>query len=220
MVPADGDWPPAATGLAVHDTLTARLDPGRACASLAAALRAEGVPVVADAPDRGAVVWATGPAGLAELSQALGQEVGRGIKGQALVLALDLGERPQLYAGGLHIVPHDTGTVAVGSTTERDFDASCATDERLDAIHAAAVASCPLLAGAPVLRRWAGVRPRARSRAPMLGPWPGRPGHFVANGGFKIGFGVAVEAGRVMADLVLEGRDAVPPPLRPEASLR
>ena len=35
--------------------------------------------------------------------------------------------------------------------------------------------------------RWAGLRPRARSRAPMLGAWPGRPGHFIANGGFKIG---------------------------------
>ena len=44
----------------------------------------------------------------------------------------------------------------------------------------------------------------------MLGAWPGRPGHFLANGGFKIGFGMAPRVGEVMADLVLEGRDRIP----------
>ena len=47
--------------------------------------------------------------------------------------------------------------------------------------------------------------------ASLLGPWPGRPGHFIANGGFKIGFGVVPLVARVMADLVLEGRDRIPP---------
>jgi glycine/D-amino acid oxidase-like deaminating enzyme len=32
----------------------------------------------------------------------------------------------------------------------------------------------------------------------------------VANGGFKIGFGMAPKVAQVMADLVLEGRDRVP----------
>ena len=36
-------------------------------------------------------------------------------------------------------------------------------------------------------------------------------GHFIANGGFKIGFGVAPLVAQVMADLVLEGRDRIPP---------
>jgi len=65
----------------------------------------------------------------------------------------------------------------------------------------------PGLAGAEVVSRWAGVRPRARTRAPVLGGWPGRDGHFVANGGFKIGFGMAPKVAEVMADLVLDGRD-------------
>ncbi|MEO5615955.1 MAG: FAD-dependent oxidoreductase, partial [Cypionkella sp.] len=33
---------------------------------------------------------------------------------------------------------------------------------------------------------------------------------FVANGGFKIGFGMAPKVAEVMVDLVLEGRDAIP----------
>ena len=85
------------------------------------------------------------------------------------------------------------------------------TDHRLDALHRRAVALLPQLAAAPVLARWAGVRPRAATRAPLLGPWPGRPRHFIANGGFKIGFGVAPRVAQVMSDLVLDGHDHIPP---------
>ena len=76
-----------------------------------------------------------------------------------------------------------------------------------------------LLHGAEVIERWAGLRPRARSRAPMLGAHPLFPGQFIANGGFKIGFGMAPKISQVMADLVLEGIDTVPPDFRPDASL-
>jgi glycine/D-amino acid oxidase-like deaminating enzyme len=50
----------------------------------------------------------------------------------------------------------------------------------------------------------------------MLGPWPGRPGHFVANGGFKIGFGVAPKVAETLAELILEGRDEIPAGFRVE----
>jgi len=49
---------------------------------------------------------------------------------------------------------------------------------------------------------------------------PLRPGQFVANGGFKIGFGVAPLAGEAMADLVLEGDGRrIPDSFDPAASL-
>jgi len=44
----------------------------------------------------------------------------------------------------------------------------------------------------------------------MLGNHPQRTGDFVANGGFKIGFGMAPKIADVMADLMLEGRDTIP----------
>ncbi len=53
----------------------------------------------------------------------------------------------------------------------------------------------------------------------MLGAWPGRDGHFIANGGFKIGFGMAPKVGQVMADLVLDGEDRIPDAFRVEANL-
>ncbi len=217
--PAPGWAPDSPTGLWVHDTLSARLAPQMAGASLVAALAARGVRVEADGQPQGAQIWATGVAGLTELSGRLGREVGNGVKGQAALLQYDAPALPQLYAEALHVVPHVDGTVAIGSTSERFFDAPDSTDSQLDDLLAKARRIVPALRDAPVIRRWAGLRPRARSRAPMLGPWPDRPGHHIANGGFKIGFGMAPKVAQVMADLVLEGVDAIPPGFRVEASL-
>lgn len=210
----------AASGTLSLDTLSARLSPRQAGAALAAAIRARGAEIVTGAAvAQGAVIWATGAAGLANLSAALGRPVGTGIKGQSAAFACDARGRPQIFADGLHIVPHGDGTVAVGSTTERDFADGSSTDSQLETLVERARAICPALASARVVDRWAGVRPRARTRAPMLGPWPGRPGHFVANGGFKIGFGMAPRVAEVMADLVLDGRDAIPEGFRVEDNL-
>ena len=148
----------------------------------------------------------------------MGRKIGDGVKGQALVLGHAAPQAPQVFAEGLHIVPHADGTVAVGSTSERDFDDATATDAQCDALLDRAVAAMPALQGAAVVERWAGVRPRARSRAPLLGAWPGMPGHYVANGGFKIGFGMAPKVAEAMADLVLEGRDTVPDGFRLDAA--
>ena len=223
VIPTAGlsGWAPdTPTGLMTHDTLSARMHPRRAAAVLAAAVLALGGEIVlGEGEAKGAVLWATGHQGLADLSQALGRPVGNGVKGQSLSLAHDAGDLPQLFIDGLHLVPHDDGTVAIGSTSERSFDAPDTTDAQCDALLARAIAAVPALAAAPVVERWAGVRPRAATRAPMLGPWPGRPGHFIANGGFKIGFGIAPKVGAVMADLMLAGRDSIPDGFRVEASL-
>jgi glycine/D-amino acid oxidase-like deaminating enzyme len=223
VIPATGAaWEPLSpTGLLLHDTLSARLHPRMAAQALVVALQSIGAEVViGDAEDRGLVLHATGVRGLAELSAALGAHVGGGIKGQALALrhAAPLGA-PQIYAEGLHIVPHEDGTVAIGSTSERDALHPTGTDHQLDALHAKAVAALPCLIGAPVAERWAGLRPRAKSLAPMLGAWPGRPGHFVANGGFKIGFGMAPKVAETMARLLLNNVDEIPPGFRVEDSL-
>ncbi|RXV63320.1 FAD-dependent oxidoreductase [Roseovarius sp. A46] len=218
--PAGGEWcPESPTGHVIRDTLSARLHPRHACEALVAALRARGTEVVREGPQEGRVLWATGVAGLEELSHAAGRAAGNGVKGQAALLALDAREAPQLFADGVHVVPHADGTTAIGSTSERDYDDPAATDAQLDDVIARACAAIPALAGAPVIERWAGLRPRARSRAPMLGAHPLRHGEFIANGGFKIGFGMAPKVAEVMAELMLDGVDRIPAGFRPEASL-
>ncbi len=212
----------SASGLVVFDTLGARLSPRAALAALEAALAALGTrvePGEAPPPGADAVVWATGAAGLADLSAALEAPAGVPVKGQAALLAADWRDAPQLYAPGLHVVPHADGLVAVGSTSEREFAKADATDDQLDAVIARARALCPALARARVVERWAGLRPRARSRRPMLGAWPERPGHFVLNGGFKTGFGMAPKLADVIVRLLLDADDRRPEGFGVEASL-
>lgn len=220
VVPAaDHEWAPVSpTGYLIRDTLSARIQPRRACAALAGAIRARGCEIAAGGRAEGRVVWATGLSGLEELNAAHDREVGNGVKGQAALLHFSAPDLPQLFTGAGLVVPYQDGTVSVGATSERDYDVPIATDAQLDAVIEHAMEAVPVLHGARVVERWAGVRPRARSRAPMLGAHPLRAGEFIANGGFKIGYGMAPKVGRVMADLVLDGSDAIPESFRPEAS--
>ncbi|WP_353312096.1 FAD-dependent oxidoreductase [Shimia sp. NS0008-38b] len=215
-----GAWAPKSpTGFLIFDTLSARMFPRRACASLAAGILAKGGEIVKSGAHDGKVVWATGWLGLIDISKEMGVPFGNGVKGQAALLRLDQSTSPQIYADALHIVPHADGTVAIGSTSERDFDNPETPDEQLDAVLERAYVALPALRDAEVIERWAGVRPRAKSRAPMMGPHPTRRGEFIANGGFKIGFGMGPKVGEVMADLLLDGVDAIPDDFRPQASL-
>ena len=198
------------SGYVIRDTLSGRIHPKRAVESLVAALDAVGVKVVAEADDRGVVCHAKGCG-----------ETGGGlitpIKGQAALLQYDAGQDvPQVFVDGIHVIPHSDGTTAVGSTTEREFDSPTSTDDQILDVVARAKEALPQLRDAPVVGVWAGVRPRARSRAPMLGAHPLHPGQFVANGGFKIGFGMVPQVAHVMADLMLDGDGSgIPPVMRP-----
>lgn len=213
-------WAPASpSGWVIRDTLSALLHPRRAITALVAALVARGVEINTENPDRGKVLWATGIQGLEAISKGRDRLAGAGIKGQAAALKYNAAGAPQLFVDGIHIIPHEDGTVAVGSTSEREYTDATSTDEQLDNVIARARTALPCLKEAPVIARWAGVRPRARSRAPMLGAWPDREGHYIANGGFKIGFGMAPKVAEVMADLLLEEINGIPQGFEVEASL-
>lgn len=222
VIPAPSDFvPPSPSGLYIHDTLSARIHPAQSCAALLAAITARGGIITKDtATDhQGAVVWATGWQGLNDLTAQNTRMVGAGIKGQAVLLDYDAHTSPQLFVDGVHVIPHADGTTAIGSTTEREFNDPITTDTQCDDLLARARALVPALANAREIRRWAGVRPRARTRAPMLGKHPFRKGEFIANGGFKIGFGMAPLAAEKLADLILTETDTIPAEFDPNASL-
>lgn len=207
--------PESPDGLWLFDNMAAHINPRGALAALAAAVTAHGGQIIEgqampDQPPTPAI-WATGVSGVTAFN-------GNGVKGQSALLRFDAAGSPQAFIDALHFVPHDDGTVAVGSTSERDTP-DCGTDGLLDELVAKARILCPALANAPVIDRWAGQRPRALTRAPMVGSWPGRPGHFIANGGFKIGFAMAPAVAIMLADLILEGQDRIPKLFRPPLPL-
>ncbi len=205
----------------VTETLSARIQPARACRSLAAALRQSGVVIHENWPvEEVASGQVTGPRGTLRTDrtviaagvesfdfykQIVGDSIGTGVKGQSALLSGGLpASAPQIFADGVYIIPHADGTVAVGSTSEPYWDHPSETDLKLDRVLEKASTICPSLRSATVLQRWAGIRPRGRKPDPILGSIPGQPDLFVATGGFKIGFGIAHKCGEVVADLIAD----------------
>ncbi len=203
----------------IRETLSARIFPQQAMRALAAAFDAlggeltENWPVLEGSVGRLAgpkgqieadtIVLAAGVPGFDLLAPLVGANAGNGVKGQAAVLSADCGgDEPVIFHDGIYIVPHGAGRVAVGSTSENTWDTAEITDQKLEAVIDSARAICPRLADAKVLTRWAGLRPKARRRDPMLGAIPGHQRLYAALGGFKIGFGLAPKVGETLADLI------------------
>lgn len=227
--------PGAAPFGAVRETLSARLNPRATLHSLAGALmalggvlqlganviglRSGGGVMTADGPVAAdAVVLATGSGGAALAQAALGRAVpGRMVKGQAALLASDQPRMPLIFSDGLYVVAHGDGSVAVGSTSEADWDSAEETNSQLDALIARARAICPDLSNAPVALRWAGLRPRAPRPEPLVGALPGAPGVFLADGGFKIGFGLAPVVGAAIARMITGETSPLPEAFSPAA---
>ena len=124
--------------------------------------------------------------------------IGRGVKGQAvLVKYVHKDDLPIVYHDGAYVVPHADNLVAIGSTSENEWKAGSESNfdpENMD-FYYRAIDLVPALADAPIVDRWAGVRPRntleQRGTDPFFGPVPGQKKLFALIGGFKITLGLA-----------------------------
>ncbi|WP_105400387.1 FAD-binding oxidoreductase [Neorhizobium sp. T7_12] len=215
--PPQKGWPDAsfaAAGL-VHDTFAARVSPRGLVSALVAYLRtASNVRIVegveAEAIDAagyriifrngetvafGHCIVSTGHGSFSLLhgiSAPLKRPIGQAVKGQAALLKADIDPAlPVIFLNGLYVVAHEGGHVAVGSTSEDVFDDPFSTDSQLDELIARARALVPALAQAPVVERWAGLRPKAIDRDPMVGAHPDHARVIALTGGFKVSFGIA-----------------------------
>ena len=213
--PADG-WLSlqAAPFGAQWDDLSARLDPRSLIKALAAFVRSKGelreaVEVVAlrsgaalladgTTLKAGEIIVANGWEAYGLLQPHMGQlaeggMIGRGVKGQAMLLEFAHGDgHPVIYSDGAYVVPHAGNAIAVGSSSVDAWRGEPGVFDPADiGFHAKALALVPQLAGAPVLERWAGVRPRnmfaANSGEAWFGPVPGLAGVSARIGGFKTG---------------------------------
>jgi glycine oxidase len=108
--------------------------------------------------------------------------------------------------GEVYVVPRPSGEVLVGATVERVGFQRAVTAEGIGGLLAAAVALVPSLGERPIVRTWSGFRPAAPDDLPILGPWPGVPGLWVATAHFRNGILLAPITARVMRDWIVEGR--------------
>lgn len=163
--------------------------------------------------DAGHIVMAAGAANwplLAPHVPTMGQ--GAAVKGQAALLSADLSALPVVYTDGLYVIPHGRDSVAVGSTSEKNFADPLGTDHLLDDLLVRARTVVPALAGASVKERWAGLRPKPPGREPVIGPLPGAPRVWVAGGGYKISFGIAHAVGDAVAAGITGHTPSIPLP--------
>ncbi|MBB4101909.1 NAD(P)/FAD-dependent oxidoreductase [Allorhizobium borbori] len=129
---------------------------------------------------------------LAAMSASPTRPLGQPVKGQSALLKASVDPAfPVIFFGGLYVIPHEDGHVAIGSTSEEAFDDPFACDGQIDLLIAKAASIVPALEGAPVVERWAGLRPKAIGRDPMVGPHPDHPRIIAMAGGFKVSFGLA-----------------------------
>jgi glycine oxidase len=220
------DWPipsKASHGF-VLDTLSARINPRGVLKALKAAMLkdenislCEGLGLVSfdgalntatltDQTDVGFshIVLANGPQSFGFIAPQLSVKtaaLGKPVKGQAAMMAADTDANwPIMFDAGLYVISHGSGQVAIGSTSEVEFDAPLSTDQKLEDLIARAREYCPILKDAIVTERWAGLRPRAIGRDPLIDCLPDNPNVIISTSGFKITFGVAHK----MADVALE----------------
>jgi glycine oxidase len=215
-----------------HETLSARVNPRTMLQALATkvattvdiqenvtvtAISNDGIVTLSDGRrlSPGHVIVAAGYETFGLLKPITGHTLGSGIKGQAALLRPKTPaspDQPIVYAGGTYIISHDNGLIAVGSTSQATFDYPHTVDGELDDLIVSARKLCPCLDGGEIVERWAGVRPKAIGRDPVIGVLPESENVVLASGGFKISFGIAHHMADAALDKITGNAEITLPP--------
>ncbi|HSE95705.1 MAG TPA: glycine oxidase ThiO [Methylomirabilota bacterium] len=131
----------------------------------------------------------------------------RPVKGQMIALGnVPPVLRHVLLREEVYLVPRASGECLVGATVEDGPHDKHVTAAGLRWLATEALATVPALAGAPLRRAWAGLRPASADGFPVIGPWPGLPGLVVATGHYRSGILLTPVTARIVRDWVGGGR--------------
>ncbi|MEG4492186.1 FAD-dependent oxidoreductase [Microcoleus sp. D3_18_C4] len=151
--------------------------------------------------------------GSAAVTASLNQLVDiRPVLGQALHLrsAKPLGNpdfRPVITCDDVHIVPLGNQEFWVGATVEFSENGGeiQANADMLAQVMARAIALCPALAEAEIIRKWSGLRPRPEGRsAPIIEMLPGNDRVLIASGHYRNGVLLAPATARSIREMILQ----------------
>ena len=155
----------------------------------------------------GQVVLAAG-AWSAALMEPLGLRLPvRPVRGQMVALdAPRLVLRRIVWGEHAYVMQKADGSIWVGGTVEEAGFDQRVTVAGVSVMLQRAAELVPALADATFLRAWSGLRPGSGDNLPLIGPAPGRKGLTLATGHFRNGILLAPVTGRLLADLLLDGR--------------
>ena len=131
-------------------------------------------------------------------------------RGQMIALAHVPAVLTYCVHGEVYVVPRPSGELLIGATVERAGFQRAVTAEGIAGLLRAAIELVPSLRELPIARTWCGFRPWAPDSLPVLGPWPGVDGLFVATGHFRNGILLAPITARLMTDWITGGAPSVP----------
>jgi len=134
----------------------------------------------------------------------------RPVLGQALYLSLGhiLGNpefQPVITGNDVHLVPVGGRDYWVGATVEfpHNGDDIPPSKELLASLRQQAIALCPELAKASVIRTWSGLRPRPEGRpAPVIGKLPGFSNILLATGHYRNGILLAPATAQAISQMI------------------
>ncbi|MEH2177760.1 NAD(P)/FAD-dependent oxidoreductase [Nostoc sp.] len=135
----------------------------------------------------------------------------RPVLGQALQMRVGhlLGNpdfQPAITGNDIHVVPVGGGDYWVGATLEfpSNGDEIPPNQELLESIKEQAIAFCPELATATILRTWSGLRPRPEGRpAPVIGKLPGFNNVLLATGHYRNGVLLAPATAYAIREMII-----------------
>ena len=157
--------------------------------------------------------------GSSPLTEQLNQKVDiRPVLGQAIHLRLShpLGKtkfQPAITCNDTYVVPrrgdvYPATDYWVGATVEftQDNGEVAADKELLETTLQSAIATCPELAKAEIIRTWSGLRPRPEGRpAPVIEKLPGYDNVILASAHYRNGVLLAPATAEMVKEMVLEG---------------
>ena len=130
----------------------------------------------------------------------------RPLRGQSLALQPASPLRHIVFADHIYLAPKQDGTVIVGATQEEAGFQAVTTSEGIESLMGAVKKVTPGLSSSPILRSWAGLRPRSADTRPVLGEVPGCSNVFIASGHGGFGMLLSTITGQIMAELVTTGQ--------------
>ncbi|OLC16603.1 MAG: glycine oxidase ThiO [Candidatus Rokubacteria bacterium 13_1_40CM_69_27] len=114
-----------------------------------------------------------------------------------------------VHGDEVYLVPRPSGELLVGATVERVGFQGAVTALGIAGLLSAAIELVPVLGGLPINRTWYGFRPWAPDNLPILGPWPGLEGLWIATAHFRNGILLAPITAKVMTEWILTGRPSL-----------
>jgi glycine oxidase len=127
-------------------------------------------------------------------------------RGQMLALAHVPAVVTHCVHAEVYVAPRPSGELLIGATVERAGFERAVTAEGIGGLLRSAIELVPALRELPVTRTWCGFRPWAPDSLPVLGPWPGIDGLFLATGHFRSGILLAPITACLMREWITGGQ--------------